>query len=237
MAPVEAATTPLPDKKLDEPCRFCYGAGMEVVEGKGAKRCRCLDERDRAARRRRALDVIPPEFGQPRLSALVPRMDKYPQQALKLEQLRAAPDRSYLLTGRNGTGKTLFAWALYAHAVEQERRVVGCTLDDLLKEYRRYACQPSDSAWRPRVLPDDLRQTAQRWTVFLDEIHAAVPSEFATKEFFYLLKAATEYGHQMIYTCNVTAQELHRRWSMVNTFEGDSIARRLAEYSKRIEMF
>ena len=74
-------------------------------------------------------------------------------------------------------------------------------------------------------------------SILLDEIHAATPSDFATKRFFYLLKAATEYGHQMVYTCNVTTAVLHRRWRTVNELEGDSIARRLAEYSKRIEMF
>jgi DNA replication protein DnaC len=203
----------------------------------GARRCRCRVEADRAEARRQALAVIPREFGVPRLHLIAPDAKRYAQQFAKLEMLRSDPDRSYLICGRNGTGKSFFGWALYVHAIEQGRRAAACTLYELLKEYRRYTCQPAQNDWRPRVLPEDLKQNDTRWTIFLDEIHAATPSEFATREFFYLLKAATEYGHQMIYTCNVKPEVLHQRWSSVNEFEGDSIARRLAEYSKRIEMF
>ena len=52
---VVPAATPASDNdsavaRRDSPsvCAFCYGTGMEVVPGKGARRCRCCTEERRA---------------------------------------------------------------------------------------------------------------------------------------------------------------------------------------------
>jgi DNA replication protein DnaC len=238
--------------KQKSECAFCFGGGMEsqhycVIETREtvrrAKRCRCRVEEER----RRALALIPSEFGIPRLEEIQPDTRRHPQQTTKIAAIREKPDQSYFLFGDNGTGKTFLGWALYVHAVELGRKAVMTELDTLLKAYRRYQFRHDAKSgelvddFRPVVLAEDLipdpRRIFRRHTIFLDEISATTPTEYAAKEFFHLLKSAHEHGHQMIFTCNVSPRELQAHWSREDTFWGNSIARRIAEYSQMVNLF
>jgi DNA replication protein DnaC len=234
----EPLTTPSPESLSSEPCAVCYGTGFEIVPGKGAKRCECRLK----AEREKALSLIKPEFGVPRLDDIKPDPSRHPLQYAKIEAIKSDPDASYFLYGDNGTGKTFLGWALYVRAVEMGRKAVMTELDTLLKGYRRYQFRHGDNGevvdnFRPPVLAEDLTTATRKWTIFLDEIGATSPTEYAAKEFFYLLKAAHEHGHQMVFTCNVSPQELQRHWSRVDDFWGNSIARRIAEYSHQVNLF
>src|SRR5687767_5598176 len=89
--------------ELSERCELCYGTGMEVVSGKGARHCACQHE----AERKRALAVIKPEFGIPRFANIVADPKRHPQQAVKIAAIRQALLRdsssSFLIFGDNGT--------------------------------------------------------------------------------------------------------------------------------------
>lgn len=206
--------------------------------GAGMRRCECAI----AARRQSFLAQIPPEFGVPTLGSVTPDRGRHPAQADKLEQFRREPGRSYFIYGDNGTGKTFFGWALAVEAFDRGSKVVATDLDKLLKQYRhwQFVSEEPDAAFRPdrpAVLSADLEQTGQMYTIFLDEIGATTVTEYAAKEFFYLLRAAASYGHQVVLTCNITPQALHERWSKQDKFYGDSIARRIAEYSTQVNLF
>jgi DNA replication protein DnaC len=201
-------------------------------------------ERERAA----ALALIPPKFCNPRLETLVPRPDFHPEQAAKIAEMRAYPLASYLFCGANGVGKTHMAWALFAYAVNHGQRAVACKLDELLVEYRRFELARQDdpeNTWRPRVLSEDLKQTGRRWTIFLDELEKSTPTEFAAKRLFALVDAAQEFGHQLVFTSNLTPEELQAVWSRVkvdgryedNRVWGNSIATRIAQSCTIIDLF
>lgn len=90
-------------------CSFCFGAGMEVVPGKGARRCRC-----------RALDVqtklieaarIPRRYSECSLSNYRPAKNNGSQlrafnHAYRLVREYPAVDRGLLFMGTVGVGKT-----------------------------------------------------------------------------------------------------------------------------------
>lgn len=215
---------------------------MVVGEG-GARRCECVRE----AARRRFYGSVPNEFRTVTLQSAQPDSSRHPAQEKTLVMLREKPFGSYLFYGANGVGKSFFAWLLLMNAYESDRHTVAIELDQLLKQYRRHEFNDAEA---PAVLADDLRPgpslielrrkdftvheriviEPKQSTIFLDEISATSPTEYAAKEFFHLLKSAHEFEHQVIMTCNVTPKQLHAHWSRVDSFWGNSIARRIAEY-------
>lgn len=219
-------------------CQFCDGTGFELASllaGHGAKRCRCKAEKERAT----ALALVPPRFGSPRLDTLAARSDLHPKQAQIISGIRANPNESYLFYGLNGVGKSHLGWALYCHAIAEGRRAVAAKLDALLTEYRKFELQRSDDPenhWRPCILSEDLKSKDRRWTIFLDELEKSTPTEFAAKRLFALLDAAQEYGHQLLFTSNLTPEKLQHRWSREDEVWGNSIARRIAQVCTIVDL-
>src|SRR5829696_8808878 len=97
------------DPGAPEPCPFCFGTGMEVVAGKGARRCHCRTE----GRRAKLFEAahIPLRYERRSLSNyhVTPGNGTQLQAfnyAFKLVDEYPAVDRGLLLTGSVGTGKT-----------------------------------------------------------------------------------------------------------------------------------
>jgi DNA replication protein DnaC len=174
------------------------------------------------------------------LSQLAPDPDRHPNQAAVIEEMKKNPEKSYLFCGSNGSGKTHFGWALFRYALSKGRRVIGCSVRELLEDYRKSATAtgPEDNGqwFRPRVLPDDLKVKGARWTIFLDEFEKARPSEFAAEMLFALFDAAYQYKQQLIVTSNFNVQKLIAHWGRLDEVWGTSIVRRL-DGATVIEMF
>lgn len=222
-------TDPTQEKRSD--CDLCFGTGM-MPSIDGFKRCECETRRIREDFFAR----VPAEFGVPNLYESTADVERHPRQQEAIATMMRRPNDSYFIYGRNGAGKTFLAWALCVNAFEDGRKVVVMDLDRLLKDWRKYEFSEPDDRWRPPILAEDLQQSGRQYAVFLDEIGATSPTEYAAKEFFHLLKAAHEHGHQVITTCNVSPQELQAHWSRQDAFWGNSIARRLAEYSTQVNL-
>lgn len=202
-----------------------------IVDGY-ARNCRCLRRKLAKAR----IAVIPPAFNSPKLSRLKPRNDLHPSQEAVIGYVKKHPNNSYLLLGRNGTGKTHIAWAIYRNAIARHRPAVACAVRDLLYEFRR-AEITSDSDYIPRVTAIELRhETRKPWLIFLDEFEKARPTEFASEMLFNLLDAAKSFNHQVIVTSNFTADQLRDHWSRIDRIWGNSIMTRL-ECCSLVEMF
>jgi DNA replication protein DnaC len=152
--------------------------------------------------------------------------------------VRASPNDSYLFLGKNGTGKSHFAWALFRHAVASRRPAIACTVRDLLTEFRRLEVGVSDGEIlrRPRVTAEILRKGGRPWFLFLDEFEKARPSEFASEQLFNLLDAAKSFNHQIVVTSNLTVDGLKHHWSRIDPIWGNSILSRL-EFCNQVEFF
>lgn len=204
-------------------------AGSQVV----AEACLC--ERRKTARAQ--LAQIPPMFNKPKLSRLRPRVDLHYKQAAVIDFVKAHPGDSYLLLGRNGTGKSHLAWAMFRAAAAAKRSVVAYTVSDLHEAFRRMDLSMKDGdLWLPRVTANDLRRPGKPWFLLLEEFEKARPSEFASEHLFKLLDAAKSFNHQIVVTSNMRAEQLRDHWARTDEVYGNSIMTRL-ESCHVVEMF
>lgn len=205
------------------------GKALSAAKSNGttvfARNCKCVLRRIAKSQ----LEAVPPVFNNPRLSRLQPRADLHPEQVTAITLVRANPNDSFLFTGKNGTGKSHIAWAIYRHAVAQRRPVVACTVRDLLSDFRRVEIGVPDGETlkSPRVTSDALRRLGKPWLLFLDEFEKARPTEFASEMLFNVLDAARSFNHQIVATSNLSAEELRNHWGRIDEIWGNSIMTRL----------
>jgi DNA replication protein DnaC len=199
-----------------------------------SENCACL--RRRLARNQ--LKVIPPAFGIPRLLRLKARTDLHPRQQAAIDAVRSRPNDSYLLLGKNGSGKTHIGWAMFRNALAQRRPAVACTVRDLLAEFRRVEVGVPDGETMksPRVTAEQLRKPGKPWFLLFDEFEKARPTEFASEQLFNVLDAVKSFNHQIVVTSNLTANDLRAHWSRIDEIWGNSIMTRLSE-CHQVEMF
>jgi len=178
---------------------------------------------------RRTLSQVPPKFSAPKLSRIKARPDLHPKQAAVIGHLRSHPRDSYLILGRNGSGKTHLAWALFRNAVVEGRGTVACLLADLIADFRRLEMAHGDQVVVPRITVEQLQRPGARWFLFLDEFEKARPSEFAAETLFRVLDAARAHHHQLVATSNQPWQKLREHWGRVDPVWGNSIVERLKD--------
>lgn len=217
-------------------CEICWDVGMEIVPGRGARMCECRLRKIKIQR----LSVVPPKFAGVSLTTLTPRVDIHPIQAQAVSWMKESPDACYFLAGQFGTGKTMMMWALYLHAVNQNKpKVVACTLSELLNEYRK-AIQVSVEGGQvliPRLSAVDLRQDHTKYCIFLDDIDKAKPTEYVAEQFFEIADAIYAYQHQIVTTTNLRLQDLIAHFERADERFGGAIVRRLVDNAKIVEMF
>lgn len=197
---------------------------------RGMKRCECSTRKLRT----RALKRIPPAYRDLDLATLQPRSDLHAKQSELIEAVCHYPQQSYLLCGKNRTGKSAIGWVLYRAAIEAERPAIALPTAELLMQFRRWELNQDP----PAVDAESLRD-GRRWLLFLDEFDKARPTEFAAEQLFLLLDAACSYHHQVVITSNLAPDALKEHWSRSQITYGPSIMRRLfdLEDSCLVQMF
>lgn len=222
-------------------CKDSKWQHVELADGTtAAKRCKCA----RRFANQKALKLIPPHFGSPKLNRLEPRAELHNKQEFIIKRLKENPEKSFLFAGRNGVGKTHFAWALYRYALATRRRVVACTMRELLAEFRELelslsAVKNDDTITikTPRLYAESLK-CSERWFIFIDEFEKARPTEFASETLLAVLDVILQYGHQLIVTSNLPVTDeranqlgmknsLRSHWGRIDEIWGNSIVRRL----------
>lgn len=208
---------------------------MEIVPGKGARACECRLKKERE----RLIGKIPPQFAWSNLETLTPQTDKHDKQARFIEIIRDDPTASFFFAGRPGTGKSLLMWTLYRHVVETgTNRVVACTMSTLLDEYRDVirASMAGEDAQIPRLSVADLRQKEKKFSIFLDDIDKANPTDYAAEQIFGLVNAVYEFQHQLVITTNLSPERLAAQYD--RSFDrGEPIVRRMMEGAKVLSFF
>lgn len=200
---------------------------METVNG-SARFCVCRKAAIRAAR----LSKIPPKFAGFKLSTLEP---KNPSQVKPIAAIKANPEGSYVFAGNFGCGKSLMLWMLYRNAIKQtSRKVVACTLSHLLDEFRSFI---RDGAVLPSLSAAELKQTHTPYSIFLDDIDKARPTEYAAEQFFEIINAVYEFQHQLVVTTNLKLSSLVDHFDRADERFGGAIVRRLIDGADVYEMF
>lgn len=215
-------------------CWRCRDTGVRMIAIDGSqKAANCLCVRRESAQSQ--LNAVPTLFRKVcRLNRLEPRLALHRNQKPAVMLIKSKPHGSYLLLGKNGTGKTHLAWCLYRHAVNEHRSVVACRARDLIADFRRLEIGVSgeEVLKTPRVTSDDLARARKPWFVFLDEFEKARPSEFAAEMLFNVLDAVKSYRHQLVVCSNFDVEQLRDHWGRIDPIWGNSIMTRLQMCSK-----
>jgi DNA replication protein DnaC len=209
---------------------------MEIVSGHGARHCVCAKRKRAAA----LIAKIPERFANVRLETLVADPKRHLKQCEAIDAIRANPSGNFILAGRFGTGKTMMMWALYRAAVERmESTVIHATLFEIIEEFRRQiraSQNPDESAYSPRLEAVDLKR-GYKYSLFLDDIDKARPSEYAAEQFFAILNAVYEHGHQLVVSTNLPIVKLRDHFDRADERYGGGIVRRLLDGAQTIELF
>lgn len=224
------------DYQLKYTCDLCSDTGMEYIATKGVRVCGCRLTRIRESK----LAAIPPKFAGVTLDNIQPRTDLHSKQAEIVEQIKADPNKSYFFGGKFGTGKSVFMWTLYRHAVDTNRpKIVCCTLAELLNEFRAFiqASVNRETPVIPRLNAADLRQNHTRYAIFLDDIDKAKPTEYAAEQLFEIVNVIYEYQHQLVVTTNLSVGGLLDHFDRADDRFGGAIVRRILDNASIHELF
>jgi DNA replication protein DnaC len=225
----------LKPRRLFEPsCADCDDIGW--IDGRS---CECLARR-RIAEKIERLNRRYAKFKQFDLMSLVADPERHPAQKDLIPKIQANPQASVVMFGETDTGKTMVGYVMAKYAIERGRPVVAITLSELLDQYR---AQFSNSDRLPIVDAETLRESRDRYLIFIDEACKARPTQFAGEKFFNLINAASETEQQVIIASNKSKPALMAHWERANVDEdaeyscyGEPIMRRLCEMKQAIEV-
>lgn len=181
-------------------CSLCYGTGMEVVAGKGARRCLCRT-RDLQARLLESAR-IPCRYDQCSLSNYQPASNNGSQlrafnYAYRLVREYPSVDRGLLLMGSVGVGKTHLAAAILRGLIEKGVPCLFYEFGALLKEIQE--------SYNPFSQTSELKILApvfEAEVLVLDELGAVKPSEWARDTMMQIINTRYNDRKLTVFTTN-----------------------------------
>jgi hypothetical protein len=236
-----------------DPCPLCgtdgywirfRGTSTNITISQGT-RCSCWRHRKIASL---WLDpgIVPKRFRNVRLATLKPvgyptSLLSMSRQAEIIADLQAQPDRSYLLSGDAGTGKTHFSIALLRHGIESwaidaerndlldRKSVFRANTRELLDEHHRWITRRDAEHLKPPSISASniktLGQAGCRVRLYLDEIDKFGPTKFRMDTLFELVDAVYSVEGQIVAVSNASLAMLQKLWSEFDS--ADAIFRRI----------
>ncbi|HEX8557995.1 MAG TPA: ATP-binding protein [Pyrinomonadaceae bacterium] len=191
-----------PEFTLDEQgaCAYCFGTGMEVVAGRGARRCRCRERE----RRQRLLEAarIPRRHERCALANYHPGPGQGTQlqafnYAFKLVNDYPAVERGLLFTGSVGVGKTHLAVAIIRGLIEKGVPCLFYEFGSLLKEIQDSYNKVSNTSEMSVLAP-----VYQAEVLVLDELGASKPTDWVRDTMMQIIGARYNERKLTIFTTN-----------------------------------
>jgi DNA replication protein DnaC len=183
-------------------CAFCYGTGMEVVPGKGARRCRCRTEERQA--NLLAAARIPRRYENCSFANYHPvpgngtRLQAF-SYAFKLVDEYPAVDRGFLFMGPVGTGKTHLSTAILRGLISKGIPCLFYEFGALLKEIQ--------NSYSPVSQTSELKVLAPVYeteVLVLDELGAVKPTDWVRDTMTQIINTRYNDKKLTIFTTNYT---------------------------------
>ena len=182
-------------------CSLCFGTGMHVVPGKGARRCDCRTEKSR----RRLLDNahIPRRYDSCTLQSYHPTQGNASQlrafnYAFRLVREYPTVERGLLFTGPCGVGKTHLSVAILRELIE--KKGVSCLFYEfgsLLKEIQNSYNPVSQTSELTVLAP-----VVEAEVLVLDELGATKPTDWVRDTMMQIINARYNDRRVTIFTTN-----------------------------------
>ncbi len=218
----------------DEPeiCPKCYGSGMEVVAGKGARRCECRKQKSHTNQ----LDKtrIPKRYEECHFHSyriLNPSQERAFKYASKLTMEYPAIERGLLFMGTVGVGKTHLAVSILKGLTE---RGFGCLFYEsgsLLKEIQgsyNVNTQTSELKLLAPILEAEI--------LVLDEIGATKPSEWVRDTMANIINTRYNDKKLTIFTTNYLDEKRNEREETLEERIGVRLRSRIYEMCRTVTM-
>ena len=188
----------VPIVPASEVCQKCFGSGLEVVHGKGARLCEC--RRREAHTLRLAKARIPKRYEKCHFNTFEQKTDSL-KKALRLagefNHNFPAVDRGLLLTGPVGVGKTHLAVSIIKGLTERGFPCLFYEFGSLLKEIQdsyNSNTRSSELAVLNPVLTAEL--------LVLDELGASKPTDWVRDTLAHIINTRYNENRFTIFTTN-----------------------------------
>jgi DNA replication protein DnaC len=184
-------------------CPVCFGSGMEVVEGKGARRCRCRT----VSAQTRLLEAarIPKRYDKCSLQNYWPAKGKYYtiqsnafRYAYTLARQYPAVDRGLVLMGPVGVGKTHLSVAIIRDLIEKKG------IPSLFYEFGSLL-KAIQNSYNPISQTSELKVLApvfEAEVLVLDELGASKPTDWVRDTMMQIINTRYNDRKLTIFTTN-----------------------------------
>ncbi|HEY0319987.1 MAG TPA: ATP-binding protein [Pyrinomonadaceae bacterium] len=215
-------------------CQYCFGTGMEIVAGKGARRCRCRTQQTQS----RLLEAarIPRRYDECSLQNYYPSKGNGTQlrafqYAWRLAREYPAADRGLVFMGPVGVGKTHLSVAILRALMEKG---VGCLFYEfgsLLKEIQ--------NSYNPISQTSELKVLApvfEAEVLVLDELGASKPTDWVRDTMMQIINTRYNDRKLTIFTTNYLDGRRAERDETLEDRIGVRLRSRLYEMCKTIHI-
>ena len=230
--------------KVETPaaCQRCYGTGLEVVPGRGARRCGCRTEGvrskllEQARIPRRYREPAPPRREACTLQNYYPAPNNGSQlkafnYAFRLVREYPAVERGLLLTGPVGVGKTHLAVAILHGLMEKGVPCLFYEFGALLKEIQDSYNKVSNTSELGVLSP-----VYQAEVLVLDELGASKPTDWVRDTMMNIIGKRYNDKRLTIFTTNYMDARRNPSEETLEDRVGVRLRSRLYEMCRTVEM-
>jgi DNA replication protein DnaC len=217
----------------DRICPVCFGTGLEVVEGKGARPCVCRTKDAQSALIARA--KLPRRYEQCHFHNYAPGGNSSQKAALELSMQLAMEfpntDEGLLLSGPVGVGKTHLAVSILKGLAERGFTCLFYEFGSLLKEIQD-SYNPNTKASELSVL----RPVLESDVLVLDELGASKPTDWVRDTMAHIINTRYNDRRLTIFTTNYPDERKNDREETLEDRIGVRLRSRLFEMCRAVKI-